>query len=355
MYTLDTFDYPLPRDLIAQYPSKKRGESRLLILNRKKMSITHEVFSKVVNFLQEGDILVINDSKVIPARLFGRKETGGKVEVLLLNYPSISEKNGNSVTVECLIKSSKRPPLGSKLYFDEVLIGEVIQYRAYGISLVKFYFEGNFDEILNALGQIPLPPYIKRPPQGDIDGHPKDRLRYQTVFAHKKGSIAAPTAGLHFSHHLLKRIAAKGISIVPITLHVSYGTFLPVRTKDIRDHKMFEEAFEVTKETAQIINHGKKLGRRVVAVGTTTTRLLEYMGSRWGRVEACSGLCDLFIYPGYQFKLVDCLITNFHLPKSTLIMMVSAFAGRDLIMKAYHEAMKLRYRFYSYGDAMLII
>lgn len=355
MYSLDTFDYPLPRDLIAQYPSEKRGESKLLILDRKKMSITHEVFLNVVNFLNEGDILVINDSKVIPARLFGRKETGGKAEILLLNYPSISKKNGNSATVECLIRSSKRPPLSSRLYFDKILIGEVIRYRAYGISLVRFYFEGNFDKILNALGQTPLPPYIKRSPQEDIDGHPKDRSRYQTVFAHKKGSIAAPTAGLHFSQDLLKKIAAKGICIVPITLHVSYGTFLPIRTKDIRDHRMFEEAFEVTKETAEVINHGKKVGRRVVAVGTTTTRLLEYMGSTWGRVEACSGQCDLFIYPGYQFKLVDCLITNFHLPKSTLIMIVSAFAGKDLIMKAYHEAMKLRYRFYSYGDAMLII
>ena len=350
MYTLDTFDYPLPRDLIARYPLEKREESKLLILDRKKMSITHEVFLNVVNFLTEGDILVINDSKVIPARLFGRKETGGRAEILLLNYPSISKRNGNSATVECLIRSSKRPPLGSRLYFDEVLMGEVIQYRAYGISLVKFYFEGAFDEILNTLGQIPLPPYIKRSPQEDVDGQ-----RYQTVFAHKKGSVAAPTAGLHFSQDLLKKIAAKGICIVPITLHVSYGTFLPVRTKDIRDHRMFEEVFEVTKETAEVINHGKKVGRRVIAVGTTTTRLLEYMGSIWGRVEACSGQCDLFIYPGYQFKLVDCLITNFHLPKSTLIMMVSAFAGKDLIMKAYHDAMKLRYRFYSYGDAMFII
>jgi S-adenosylmethionine:tRNA ribosyltransferase-isomerase len=350
MYSLAQFDYHLPRDLIAQYPLTRCEESRLLILNRKDMSITHGIFSDVLNFLDEGDVLVVNDSKVIPARLLGRKETGGKVELLLLHYPLISQGNGNLPPVECLIRSSRKPQPGARLHFDNVLVGEVIKYVDYGKAVVRFDFEGDFEDILNKVGQLPLPPYIKRRPQEEIDGQ-----GYQTIFAHKKGSVAAPTAGLHFSEGLLEKIGESGVSLVPVTLHVGYGTFIPVRTEDIRRHKMHEEAFEVTREGADTINHAKKMGGRIVAVGTTTTRLLEYMGSRWGEVKPCSGLCDLFIYPGYHFKLIDRLITNFHLPKSTLIMMVSAFAGRDLIMKAYQEAIHCGYRFYSYGDAIFIM
>ncbi len=321
-----------------------------MILDRKEMSITHATFSDVLSFLDEGDVLVVNDSKVLPARLVGRKETGGKVELLLLHYPLISRGNGNPAPVECLIRSSRKPRPGARLHFDNVLVGEVINYLGCGKVLVRFDCEGDFEDILNKVGQVPLPPYIKRQPQEEIDGQ-----RYQTIFAYKKGSVAAPTAGLHFSEGLLEKIKERGVSLVPVTLHVGYGTFIPVRTEDIRDHKMHEEAFEVTKEGADAINHAKKMGRRIVAVGTTTTRLLEYMGSRWGKVKACSGLCGLFIHPGYHFKLIDGLITNFHLPKSTLIIMVSAFAGRDLIMKAYEEAVDRGYRFYSYGDAMFIM
>lgn len=356
MYSLATFDYHLPIDLIAQYPPERNEDSRLMVLNRKLATTNHETFSHVVNYLNEGDILVVNDSKVIPARLFGRKATGGRIEILLLNYPfihpgeSISEEDSNSCMVECLVRASKRPVCGSKFFFDEDLAGEVIRYDGLGRARVKLYYKGKFKQVLRRLGKIPLPPYIKRPPYDDIDG-----VRYQTIFAHKDGSVAAPTAGLHFSQELIDKIREKGVSIVPVTLHVSYGTFSPVRTTNIRDHKMDEEIFEISEESAEIINGAKREGRRVVAVGTTTTRLLEYMGTKWGSVKAGYGLCDLFIYPGHQFKLVDSLITNFHLPKSTLVIMVSAFAGRHLIMEAYQKAIRCRYRFYSYGDAMLIL
>ncbi len=356
MYSLSAFDYHLPRELIAQYPLERNEDSRLMVLNRRLATTTHETFSHVVNYLNEGDILVVNDSKVIPARLFGRKATGGKVELLLLRYPFIHpgklipEENGNSCIVECLVKASKRPVSGLEFFFDEDLTGEVIRYDGFGRAQVKLYYKGNFNQILRKLGKIPLPPYIKRPADEDIDGN-----RYQTIFAHKDGSVAAPTAGLHFSRELIEKIREKGVSIVPVTLHVSYGTFSPVRATDIRGHKMDGEIFEVGEGSAEIINRAKREERRIITVGTTATRLLEYMAAKWGSAKAGYGLCDLFIYPGYQFKLVDSLITNFHLPKSTLVIMVSAFAGRHLIIKAYQEAIRFRYRFYSYGDAMLIV
>jgi S-adenosylmethionine:tRNA ribosyltransferase-isomerase len=296
----------------------------------------------------------VNNTAVIPGKLVGRKDSGGKVEVLICsfngNLKPRAKKDG--LVFECLVKAAKPSKPGSSFYFDEGLSAKVIERRA-GTYSIKFYTDGDFDALLERIGKLPLPPYIKRNPEQEPPCD--DRAAYQTVYASEKGAIAAPTAGLHFTPELLARLKAKGIAIVSITLHVGYGTFLPVRSEDIRSHKMPSETYLIPVQTAETINSARAAGHRVAAVGTTCVRTLEYVSDNAGNVQAENGCCDLFIYPGYEFKTVDAMITNFHLPQSTLLMLVSAFAGRQNVLRAYHEAIKRKYRFYSYGDAMLII
>ncbi len=345
-YKLSDYDYYLPKELIAQRPVAGRKESRLLVLNRKTGTMLHTVFAEIINFLDEKDVLVINDTKVIPARLFGKKETGGRVEILLLYFDPVKAQ-AEVFETEALIRASKAPRPGSFIFFSPSLRGQVLGYEEGKVKL-KFYSQGPFREQLLNLGHVPLPPYIKR------EDMPEDKQTYQTVYAQKEGAVAAPTAGLHFTQDILQNLKDKGVEIVNLTLHVGYGTFIPVKVEDIRQHKMHGEFYEVSEEAAQRLNQARKEGRHIVAVGTTSTRLLEDMMTRYGEIKPGRGICQNFIYPGYQFKIVGAMITNFHLPKSTLIMLVSAFAGRELILKAYQEAIKRRYRFYSYGDAMFI-
>lgn len=337
----EDFYFDLPEELIAQHPSEKREESRLLVLDKKSGDIEHKNFKDILDYLQKGDCLVLNDTRVIPARLFGqREETGGKVEFLLL-------KRLDDDKWETLVKPGKKAKIGNKISFgDGVLKGEIIDILQGGTRIIKFYYEGIFEEILDKLGEMPLPPYITE----KLD----DKERYQTVYSKKEGSAAAPTAGLHFTHDLLKKIEDKGVKIAYITLHVGLGTFRPVKVEDINEHKMHSEYYEMSKETADIINETKEAGNRVFSVGTTSTRTLESIANDNGRVEAKKGWTDIFIYPGYKFRIVDNLITNFHLPESTLIMLVSALAGRDNVLNAYKIAVDEKYRFYSLGDAMLI-
>ncbi len=351
MYLLTDYNYTLPQELIAQVPATRRDQSRLMLLERLGRKISHHCFADVVRFLHPGDLLVVNDTRVVQGRLTGTKETGGKVEALLLDYPGEIPKAGGNIVCECLVKASKPPRSGSKIHFTEGLKATVLK-GSEGVYTIAFEFEGRFDAILESIGQVPLPPYIKRNGQGPV--YCDDRQCYQTIYAKKKGAVAAPTAGLHFSPELLGDLTNKGIDVIAITLHVGYGTFLPVRLTDIREHKMHPETYELTDKAASTINQAKNEGRRVIAVGTTTVRVLEYAADISGRVRPGSGKCDLFIYPGFQFKVIDALITNFHLPQSTLLMMVSAFAERELILDAYDEAIRHTYRFYSYGDAMLI-
>jgi S-adenosylmethionine:tRNA ribosyltransferase-isomerase len=322
-------------------------------------------FTDIVNSFHPGDLLVVNDTKVFPARLEGKKDTGGKVELFLLEYPdfnNVEKTAGNEysqkkqcLTVTGLIKSSKRPKVGSRFNFSPALEGELLQYLADGKAIVKLFFDitvdGHPEEILMQCGRVPLPPYIHR----DKEDHPNDHERYQTLFARKSGAIAAPTAGLHFSEELLQKLKDHTIQIAPITLHVGYGTFAPVRVKDIRQHKIHEEYVEVSTKTAELINQTLKKGKKVWAVGTTTVRTLEFAANNHGQVEAKQGWCGLYIYPGYKFKVVNGLVTNFHLPGSSLLFLVAALAGKSNILHAYQKAIQLGYRFYSYGDAMLII
>jgi S-adenosylmethionine:tRNA ribosyltransferase-isomerase len=354
MYSLNDYDYTLPEELIAQVPASSRDWSRLMVLEREMQGTSHRDFGDIVRLLSPGDLLVLNNTRVVPARLVGTKETGGRIEALLLTYPELipGARGEHALACECLLKSSKRPRKGSRIFFDGGLEAEVLDGTNAVYSL-EFRCNGDFDTLVHQVGQIPLPPYVKRdettPPPCD------DRERYQTVYAEKKGAVAAPTAGLHFTRELLDELSAKGVDIVPITLHVGYGTFLPVRAKDIRDHQIHAEAYQLTEDSAEAINQAKDEGRRIIAVGTTTVRVLEFVAGPDGRVTAGSGKCDLFIYPGFEFKVIDALMTNFHLPGSTLLMLVSAFAGRDFILDAYKEAIQQRYRFYSYGDVMLIL
>ncbi len=297
----------------------------------------------IAELLDAGDVLVLNNTKVINGRLLGRKESGGKVEVLILDYAQgVADK-----VFQCLIKSSKRPGHGSRLFFEQGVEG-CVETVSSTTCTVSFQGRKGFDRILEQIGHIPLPPYIHR------DDAPRDHERYQTVYAAQKGAIAAPTAGLHFTRTLLEQLVEKGVGLVYLTLHVGYGTFVPVRTDDIRDHRMHAEWFTLSEEAARTINAAKAGGGRVVAVGTTSVRTLEHCTREEGRIAPHSGMCDLFIYPGYRFKMVDAMITNFHLPQSTLLMLVSAFAGRENMLNAYKEAVRLKYRFFSYGDAMLI-
>ncbi|UCD31247.1 MAG: tRNA preQ1(34) S-adenosylmethionine ribosyltransferase-isomerase QueA [Desulfobacterales bacterium] len=352
MFSLDDYNYKIPTQLIAQTPVAQRDRSKLLFLRKATGELSHHAFHEIADFLSSSDILVINNTQVIPARLLGKKDTGGKVELLILNYPGEEkQQNGRCEMVcQCLIKTSKQPQIGTAFFFDHILKAEVI-HISNGIYTVRFSYKRNFDRLLNQIGHVPLPPYIKRETGNNAFD---DKASYQTVYASQKGAVAAPTAGLHFSKKLLKKIKKKGVTIVNVTLHVSYGTFLPVRVSDIREHKMHSEIYFISKASAELINRAKNRGSRILATGTTCVRALEYAADDKGYLNPGSGRCDLFIYPGYRFKNVDAMITNFHLPQSTLLMLVSAFAGRENILKSYQEAIQHRYRFFSYGDAMLI-
>ena len=354
MYALSDYDYELPAELIAQKPADRRDQSGLLVLDRNTGNLSHHRFHALDNFLSPGDVLVVNNTAVIPARLVGRKDSGGKVEVLIcsLNGTCRPETINEDRIYECLVKAAKPSKPGSMFYFDAGLSAKVIERRN-GTYLIRFYTDGDFEKLLDRIGQMPLPPYIRR--SSEQEAPCDDRAAYQTVYASKKGAIAAPTAGLHFTPDLLEKLKTKGIAIVSLTLHVGYGTFLPVRSQDIRSHHMHSEAYSIPGQTAEIINSARNAGCRVVAVGTTCVRTLEYASAGGGSVRAGNGCCDLFIIPGYEFKAVDAIITNFHLPQSTLLMLVSAFAGREIVLNAYKEAIKKKYRFYSYGDAMLIV
>ena len=336
------FYYDLPEELIAQDPLEDRTASRLLVLDRQTGTVEHKIFSDVIDYLNKGDCLVINNTRVIPARLIGEKEgTGGKVEVLLL------KRRANDVW-ETLVKPGKKLKPGAKITFgDGRLRAEVLEVVEEGNRLVKFYYEGIFEEILDSLGEMPLPPYITHKLE--------DKEMYQTVYAKFDGSAAAPTAGLHFTKELLNKIEEKGIKIASITLHVGLGTFRPVKVDDVNNHHMHTEWYEVNAEAAEIINETKRNGGRVICVGTTSCRTIESVADENGYMKAKTGETDIFIYPGYKFKVMDGLITNFHLPESTLVMLVSAFAGKENVLSAYETAVKEKYRFFSFGDAMILI
>lgn len=357
MYRLDDYDYHLPEALIAQTPAPNRAASRLLHLDRGSGTFGHHHFRDIINLLSPGDLLVINDTKVIPGRLFGRKASGGKVETLILDYADGTTgktSEGEKERIQrCLIKSSKRLRPGTWIQYAPDLKAEVLAY-ADGIADLRFVCRKEFEEALHNIGKVPLPPYIRRDYAQQND-QAMDRKAYQTVYAAHSGAIAAPTAGLHFTEEILQALKDKGICIVSVTLHVGYGTFLPVRVADIREHQMHAEGYTISRETAESINRARKEGRRVIAVGTTSVRTLEYHSDHLGMLTPGSGSCDLFIYPGYRFKVINGLITNFHLPRSTLLMLVSALVGRETILSAYKNAVESRYRFFSYGDAMLIL
>lgn len=335
------FYYDLPKELIAQDPLEDRSSSRLLHLDKNTGKVTHDIFRNIGRYLKKGDTLVINDTKVIPARLYGvRPGTTGKIEVLLLQRKTDS-------SWECLVKPGRKCPVGTKIDFGEGLLkGEITEVLEEGNRMIRFEFDGIFEEILDQLGQMPLPPYIKHQLQ--------DKTRYNTVYAKYDGSAAAPTAGLHFTKELLEEIKEQGVNIAHVTLHVGLGTFRPVKAEKIEEHHMHSEFYIVPEESARLINDTKKAGHRIICVGTTSCRTLESATGEDGILQAKSGWTDIFIYPGYRFKIMDALITNFHLPESTLIMLVSAFAGKEKIMAAYEEAVKEKYRFFSFGDAMLI-
>ena len=334
------FYYDLPEELIAQVPLKNREESRLMCLSKNSGEVSHKHFYDIVDLLNEGDALILNDTKVLPARLYGVKEdTGGAIEFLLLNKHSLDEW-------EVIVKPGKRAKPGHKLIFgDGKLRAEVLDVINDGNRLVKFYYDGVFENVLDELGEMPLPPYITEKLE--------DKNRYQTVYARNEGSAAAPTAGLHFTEELLDKIKNKGVNIGYVTLHVGLGTFRPVKADNIKDHKMHSEFYVMPPETAELIKKTKESGKRVISVGTTATRVMETVGAK-GEIKADSGWTDIFIYPGKEFRVIDALITNFHLPESTLIMLVSALAGRDNVLNAYNEAVKERYRFFSFGDAMFV-
>ena len=343
MMRLEEFNYHLPSSLIAQYPSPQRGTSSLMVLCRIDGSIEHRIFQDLLDYLRPGDLLITNNTRVIPARLFGKKETGGKIEVLV-----IPQWNGAKGEWEVLFKGSRKVSQGVRIHFDRDLYGEVEEAKD-GRGKIRFSTHPQMLEILRNIGHIPLPPYIKRKDEV-LDGD-----RYQTVFAERDGSIAAPTAGLHFTPSLLQSIRSRGVGVTSITLHVGIGTFLPVKSLNVEDHRMEKEWVEIPEEVKEKVEQAKTQGGRVIAVGTTTTRALESFSNENGGVRPGTGMTSLFIYPPYCFRVIDGLVTNFHLPRSTLIMLVAAFAGKDLIMKAYREAVERGYRFYSYGDAMLIL
>ena len=340
---LHDFYYDLPEELIAQDPLSDRSSSKLMLLDKNTGEIEHKIFHDIIDYLNPGDCLVINDTKVIPARLIGEKiGTGAAIEVLLLQ-----RKNDLKDTWEVLVKPGKKARVGTKISFGEgMLVGEVIDIVDEGNRLIQFTYDGIFEEILDQLGQMPLPPYITHKLE--------DKNRYQTVYAKHEGSAAAPTAGLHFTKELLERIEAKGVDIARVTLHVGLGTFRPVKVENILEHHMHSEFYMVDQEAADKINNARANGGRIIAVGTTSTRTLESVAADDGTIRPCSGWTQIFIYPGYKFKAIDCLITNFHLPESTLVMLVSALAGREHVLHAYDVAVQEKYRFFSFGDAMFI-
>ena len=335
------FDYELPEELIAQDPLEDRSSSRLMVLDKTTGNVEHHIFKDILEYLKPGDCLVINNTKVIPARLYGVKEgTNAKIELLLL------KRKENDVW-ETLVKPGKKAKPGTRIIFgDGLLVGEIIDIVEEGNRLIQFHYEGIFEEILDQLGQMPLPPYITHQLQ--------DKGRYQTVYAKYDGSAAAPTAGLHFTKELLEQVKAKGVDIAEVTLHVGLGTFRPVKVENVLEHHMHSEFYMVSQEAADKINHAKKNGNRVISVGTTSTRTLESAADENGYLKETSGWTEIFIYPGYKFKVIDGLITNFHLPQSTLVMLVSALAGREHVLHAYQIAVEEKYRFFSFGDAMFI-
>ncbi len=336
---LDDYDFYLPEELIGQKPAEPRDSSKLMVLNKIERTIEHKIFRDIIDYLKAGDVLVRNSTKVIPARLMGQKITGGIHEVFLLKRLSLD-------TWEVLINKAKKVKIGQVLTFGDILKGELLEVKEDGNRVIKFIYEGSFEEVLDILGQMPLPPYISEKLEN------KDR--YQTVYAIKGTSVAAPTAGLHFTEELLERIKEKGVEIVDVFLEVGLGTFRPVQTENILEHKMHSEFYEVPEKAAETINKAKREGRRVIAVGTTAIRTLESAASDFGTVEAKTNDTEIFIYPGYKFKIVDALITNFHLPKSTLLMLVSALSDREFILDSYKVAVENEYKFFSFGDATFI-
>ncbi len=351
MFSLEDYDYDLPQELIAQTPASKRDESRLLTIDRGRKSFTDRTFLDLPELLLPGDLLVVNNTRVVPARIFGKKETGGVVEVLVLEHSSTLKEESPSRL--CLMRSSKRPKPGASLFFGSSVSGTVEQILDNGLVKIRFSGEKCVDLLLFETGGIPLPPYIHRQENGPFKE--LDRERYQTVYAEKDGAVAAPTAGLHFTKSLMEALKRKGIAIVSLTLHVGYGTFQPVRTKDIRKHELGKEYFHIGADAAEEITRAKQNGQRIIAVGTTVVRALETAARGTATIHPEENRTGLLITPGFSFSLVDGLITNFHLPKSSLLFLVSAFAGYDLIKSAYRRAVDLRYRFYSYGDGMLIL
>lgn len=335
------FNYELPEELIAQTPIEKRDESRLMVLNKKQQTIEHKTFKNIIDYLEPGDVLVRNNTKVLPARLYGKKETGANVEFLLLN-------NIENDLWECIVRPGNKLHVGTKVIFGEGLLkADILEIMPGGTRKVKFHYQGIFNEILEQIGLMPLPPYIHE--------ELKQKERYQTVYAKYNGSAAAPTAGLHFTKELLQKLQEKGVEIANVTLHVGIGTFRPVKEETVEAHEMHSEHYYIKQEDADKINQAKKQGKRVITVGTTSCRVLETVADENGYIKEAEGDTQIFIYPGYQFKILDGLITNFHLPQSTLLMLVSALAGKDYIMKAYKQAVKEQYRFFSFGDAMFIM
>ncbi|MGB9697993.1 MAG: tRNA preQ1(34) S-adenosylmethionine ribosyltransferase-isomerase QueA [Thermodesulfobacteriota bacterium] len=362
---IQEFDYHLPPELIAQHPVPQRDQSRLLVLKRQEKTWEHRIFADLPQYLNPGDLLIINDTKVIPVRLYGRKESGGKVEILLVKEvrngdQMVAEGDGDGTILErwpnlwqCLVKGAHKLRENTPVFFDEELSGILLRPISSGLWLLGFPEGVDFKKRLGEIGFPPLPPYIKR--NGDSKRKAEDLIRYQTVYAQQEGSIAAPTAGLHFTPELLERIKEKGVLILPITLHVGLGTFLPVKKEEVENHRLPAESFVIPDSTAAALNKARSSKQRIIAVGTTVTRALESALTEKGEIKPGPGETNLFIIPGYKFRIIDCLITNFHLPRSTLLMLVYAFGGKEFMRKAYAEAIKEKYRFYSYGDAMFII
>jgi len=342
---IEDLDYHLPEGLIAQYPIEPRDKARLLVLGRRGGEMRHTTFSRLGDFLRQGDILVVNDTRVLPARLFGEKESGGRVEILL-----VRKTPGAGEVWECLVKRGKRLPLGTALRFAPDLVGEVVGGGSQGIKRISFAARGNFGEIIQRVGHVPLPPYIR----GGTDG-PCDQDGYQTIFARQQGAIAAPTAGLHFTPDLVRGIEEQGVTVVPLTLHVGLGSFQPIRSEQVEEHRLEPEYYHIPASAAAAINNARNRGARIFAVGTTVVRALEAVADEQGTMRPADGKTDLYIYPGYRFRAIDALITNFHLPRSTLLLLVYAFAGKDLTRRAYEAAIGEGYGFYSYGDGMLIM
>jgi S-adenosylmethionine:tRNA ribosyltransferase-isomerase len=348
-FQIKDYDYHLPKDLIAQIPAIERDQSRLLVYDRKTKKIKHSQFSHLTDYLSSNDLLVVNNTRVIPARLLGKKETGGKIEVFVLDYhQAVMEKQNNSVQCLCMIRSSKPPKPGSTIYFSPTDRGVILSLPVNGKCNIQFTCE-NFLDFLNKMGQVPLPPYIQRSAENI------DKKRYQTIYSANDGAVAAPTAGLHFTDVLFEKIQSIKAQIVPITLHVGYGTFMPVRVSDIRQHAMHAEYVEISSQSAKIIQGAMNNKKRIIAVGTTCVRTLEYVYQLKKEITPYKGYCDIFIYPPFSFQVVGAMITNFHLPQSTLLMMIASFVGRKEILSVYQEAISEKYRFFSYGDAMAII